>query len=364
MTFPATLYAYLARQMTLGIGLVFGALSVLAFMIDLVEMSRRVSTRVEVGFGTAFAMSLMKLPSLTEKILPFAILFGSIFAFARLSRSQELTILRAAGLSVWQILTPALFFSLLTGALSVFVYNPFAATMLSSYEQMENRYLRGQTSRLDVQTTGLWLRQSDDDGQSVIHALKVSDQGLQLEDVIIFYYDTADRFDRRIDAKAASLRNGIWVLKDAWETGPDRSPRFSAELEQKTTLTPDQIQDSFATPSTISFWELPRFIAIAESAGFSATRHRLHYYALVAVPFLFCAMTLIAATFALRLTRLGGVSSLILAGSLVGFLLYFVSDVTQALGLSGILPVPLAAWAPTAVALLLGAATLLHFEDG
>jgi len=55
---------------------------------------------------------------------------------------------------------------------------------------------------------------------------------------------------------------------------------------------------------------------------------------------------------------------LILAGSLTGFLLYFVSDVTQALGLSGILPAFLAAWSPTAVALLLGAATLLHLEDG
>ena len=41
-----------------------------------------------------------------------------------------------------------------------------------------------------------------------------------------------------------------------------------------------------------------------------------------------------------------------------------LSDLVFALGLSGRVPVELAAWAPAAVCLLLGGTTLLHLEDG
>jgi lipopolysaccharide export system permease protein len=64
------------------------------------------------------------------------------------------------------------------------------------------------------------------------------------------------------------------------------------------------------------------------------------------------------------LTRRGGTGLLILGGLFAGFLLYFLTDVVLALGVSGGLPVILAAWAPAGVFTLLGLAMLLHLEDG
>jgi lipopolysaccharide export system permease protein len=217
---------------------------------------------------------------------------------------------------------------------------------------------------LQVSTNGLWLRQGDEKGQSVIHALRVADSGLKLEDVILFIYEGQDLFRGRIDAHTAALKAGYWHLERAWVTGPGRPAVFYSTLDLKTALTPHQIQESFATPDTISFWDLPRFISLAEAAGFSATKHRLHYHALLAAPVLLCAMIFVAAAFSLRLARLGGAARLILAGVLTGFLLYFFTDVTQALGVSGIVPVTLAAWAPATTALLLGMAAVFNQEDG
>lgn len=364
MNLSWTMQRYIAIQLLIGIMAVFGGCAVLTLMIDLVEMLNRAAGKEGIGFFTVLGMSLLKLPSISEKILPFAILFGSMWTFTRLSRTQELVIVRASGMSIWQFLTPALVLALLLGVLSVSVYNPVAAAMMSRFENLEARYIRGKTSLLSLASTGLWLRQADEGGQSVIHALRTGSQGLQLEDVIIFLQDKSEKFVGRIDAKSAKLYEGEWVLTEAWRTGVDRKPVFVERMSLPTTLTPEQIQDSFTSPETISFWDLPEFIKTFEAAGLTAVRHRLHYSALLASPFLFCAMTIIAASFSLRLARLGGVTRLILAGSLTGFLLYFLSDVTQALGISGILPVTLAAWSPTAVALLLGAATLLHLEDG
>jgi lipopolysaccharide export system permease protein len=75
-------------------------------------------------------------------------------------------------------------------------------------------------------------------------------------------------------------------------------------------------------------------------------------------------MVLIAASFTLRYSRQGDSTYVVGAGVLTGFALYFFSDIVIALGLSGSIPVTLAAWTPSGVATLLGLATLLHLEDG
>ncbi len=75
-------------------------------------------------------------------------------------------------------------------------------------------------------------------------------------------------------------------------------------------------------------------------------------------------MVLIAATFSLRFSRGGGTWLLIATGVLTGFVLYFVSDLVLALGLSGKIPPVLAAWTPAGVFTLIGVAGLFHMEDG
>ncbi len=364
MTISWTLSRYLARQFLTSVGMVFALCVTLGFVIDIVELLNRTSGKEQIGLPTIVGMALLKLPNLTEKMMPFACLFGAIWCFARMTRSQELVIARASGVSAWLFLAPALASAILLGAFMTGIYNPFASRLISRYEELEAKYIRGRPSLLQVSSGGLWLRQGDEKGQSVIHALRVSDSGLKLEDVILFIYEGQDIFRGRIDARTAALKAGYWHLERAWVTGPDRPAVFYSTLDLKTTLTPNQIQESFATPDTISFWDLPRFISLAEAAGFSATKHRLHYHALLAAPILLCAMIFVAAAFSLRLARLGGAARLILAGVLTGFLLYFFTDVTQALGISGIVPVALAAWAPATTALLLGMAAVFNQEDG
>ena len=77
-----------------------------------------------------------------------------------------------------------------------------------------------------------------------------------------------------------------------------------------------------------------------------------------------CAMVLIAATFTLRHARRGTPVHVIASGVMTGFLLYFITDVIYALGISESVPVTLAAWTPSGVATMLGLAMLFHLEDG
>lgn len=360
----ASLMVYLGRQFLASFFGVFLLFVVLIFMIDTVELMRRGASKAAVSFPVVLDMALLKLPHLTQEVLPFVALFGSMIAFWRLNRNNELVVIRSVGMSVWKFIMPALLVVFLVGVFKMAVFNPLAATFYGKYEELENRYLRRQASVLTVSRTGLWLRQNHGDGQSVVHATSVSKDGRELSQVTMFFYKDKDKFVRRADAKTARLSDGYWTLKDVWVNGPSLSPEKLPSMKVKTDLTLEKIQESFASPETISFWELPRFIRILEQAGFSSVRHRLHLQSLIAEPILLCAMVIIAAVFTLRHNRRTGTAIAVVGGVCSGFALFFLSDLISALGLSSSIPVSLAAWIPACASILLGIAMLFHLEDG
>ncbi|BBK31274.1 lipopolysaccharide export system permease protein [Stella humosa] len=364
MSISPTLSRYIARQFAAWCGGVFVGMVGVAFVIDIVELLRRSGSKAEATVPILLQMAIFKLPYLAQEILPFAMLFGSMLAFWRLTRSSELLVARAAGVSAWQFLAPAVLVAFVIGILAVTVFNPVASILRNRYDGLESRVLKGRTSDLALSRTGLWLRQNDEEGPTIIHSLRVAPDDGRLLEVTVLQFRENDRLARRYDAASARLEEQSWRLFDAWSWTPGQSAVPVGEVVLPTTMTTRGLQDSFAAPETISFWELPSFITLLETAGFSAHRHRLYWHSLLAQPILLGALVLIAATFALRHTRRGGTTWLILGGVLTGFLLHFLSDVVFALGLAANIPIALAAWTPAGVCLLIGASILLHAEDG
>lgn len=363
MRLSATLSIYIGRQFLVGIGLAFLALVLLILVFDLVELTRRASGNPNVGTILVVQMALLHLPHLSERVIPYAVLIGVMLSLSHMTRTSELVIARASGVSAWQFLFPGITLALAIGFLMMAVFNPLASAMLSRFDNLDARYMRGQVSNLSVSSSGLWLRQSDDIGESVIHALRIEQDDLLLHDVIAFRYRDSDHFVERIDAATARLGTGEWQLREALVTGPDRAAERLDTYVLPTELTIGQIQDSFASPETLSFWQIPGFIELLERAGFSALRHKVHWHAVLASPLLLVGMVLLGAAFSLRMTRRGGTGLLISGGVLVGFVIYVFSDVALALGVSASIPVVLSGWAAAAVSTLIGLAILLFLED-
>ena len=359
-----TLSKYLSRHFLFWLVSVFLAFVSITLILDTVELMRRASGKEKATMDIVVMMGFLKLPFMIHSLLPFIVLFGALLAFWRLARTNEVVVARAAGISVWQFLLPAVFITFALGVFEVGGFNPFASAMLSKYEAIEAQYLQRRTSSLAVSQNGLWLRQADGRYQSVIHALRVSNKNMVLHDVIIFRFEGKDRFAERIDAETAQLGDGHWNLQNAWISAPLGQPLFRKQHRIRTNLTITKIQESFASPETMSSWDLPGFIRTMEAAGFSGHRHSLHFQSLLAFPFLLCAMVLIAASFTLRVNRRTGASFAIVGSVLCCFIIYFMSDVVHALGMSATIPTALAAWTPAGVSIMIGLAMLFHLEDG
>lgn len=357
---------YLARQYLSSFFLVFGVFATIIFVIDVIELLRRASGKPDVTFDLVLTMGFLKFPQTALKTLPFAILFGAMLAFWRLNRSSELVALRAAGVSVWQFLAPILIVAGLISVINVTAINPLSTIMVSQYEQLENEHLRRRSSLMATTSSGVWLREVIN-GQTVLvhgNGSQVDGQQLSLTQVYALIFQDQDAFSGRIDAARAELKQGYWALTDVVITRPEQATERHETFRMATNLSLDRIQESFSSPSSVSFWELPRFFSALEAAGFSSLSHRLHWHSLLAQPLLFCAMILIAAVFSLRHNRRAGILLSVAGGIGTGFVLFFVSDLVLALGHSAAIPAALAAWAPALASSLLGLTALMHFEDG
>lgn len=333
-------------------------------LANIVDMLGRMANKEQSTLGLVVQLALLRVPQISQDVLPFAVLGAGMGLFWRLTRTHELVVTRAAGVSIWQFLLPPLVVSFVIGILAFGVLNPLAATLTKRYLQMEALVLKQQSSIITVSRTGLWLRQVEGEQVYVIQAEKVAGAGDELERVMVLRFNRADRFLGRWDAERAVLIPGFWRLEGVWASEPGQAPSRLETVQIATEMTPQRLNDNFAPPETVSFWQIPSYAEVLESAGFSAERLRLQFHRQLAQPLLFAAMVVIAAAFAMRPPRRGGVTVIIGLGIVVGFTLYFLSNFVFALGLSGKLPLILAAWTPTCISLMLGIAMLLHLEDG
>jgi len=358
-----TLGRYFGVRFLSAVLLVFGGIFALVALVDYIETMRRANDIPHVSAILVAKTSFYRVPQITERILPFCVLIGTMVCYLNLSRRLELVIARAAGVSAWQFISPAVIVAFLLGVIATTAYNPLSAIMQEKSKRYEAILFGEQSSEL--QGGGpFWTSQRSSEGQAIINAKASRDQGVNLSGVTFFVFDNADHFKQRIDARSATLEPGVWRLVDARVNEPGRLPTTHPVYQLKTSLTPEQARESFATPETVPFWELPAYITIADHAGLVAAGYKYQFQKLLAQPFLLAAMVFLAAAVSLRFFRFGGVQKMILSGVAAGFLLYVLSKVTEDMTKAELMLPAAAAWLPVLVGGLTGLIALLYQEDG
>ena len=164
------------------------------------------------------------MPQLLEKMMPFCVLIGAMTCYLALSRRLELVVARAAGVSAWQFIAPALASSIVLGVLATVAYNPMSANLRELSKRMEAE-LFGSASGGGIQdASGFWLNQVGSDGQWIINAARSEQQGVRLTGLTVFRFDTDFQFKERIEAREARLEEGRWVFKSARRFSLDAPP--------------------------------------------------------------------------------------------------------------------------------------------
>jgi lipopolysaccharide export system permease protein len=356
---------YVFARMLIGIGIALIAVLASILTIDLVEQMRTVGTRAELTLLEALRLTLLKTPMLVEQTLPFVVLAGVMMAVIGLNRSSELVAMRAAGVSAWRFLTPSAFAGIVLGIITVTALNPLGAQLFQIFESEKEDALS--SSARNASATGVWIRQGNEHGQIVIHADEVDATGATLRGATFMFFEQqqdALRFTRRIRAQTAVLRPGFWQLTNLVEAIPGGRPMRSTHLAIPTTLDETEMIDRFVTPASLSFWQLPPFIAEAREAGFAPTRYELKWQSLLAYPLLLAAMAGLGAAFSLQLQRLGNLARWGAAGVGIGLFLFFYSQLAGAFAMTQAVPAAVAAWSAPLAGVFIALSIVAFMEDG
>ena len=315
MNVTVTLGRYMARTFFVNLLVLFFAMLGIIYLFDTVELIRRASKTEAVPLGLVLQMGLLKLPEVGQLLFPFAVLFGAMFTFWQLNRRSELVVLRSSGFSVWQFLAPVIGVAFLIGVVQISAINPVGALLVGKYEQLESKYFKKRDSQISLSGGGLWLLQSTDgrvlseedevnDGYVILHAQKIAKSMPQspwgMRGVTLFYFGENDNFLMRLDSDHARLEQGKWVFEDALIHRQNAQAVSREEVALPTVLSARDIEESFSSPESISFWGLPAHIRTLEQTGFDASRLYVYYHSLLAQPLFLVSMVLLAAIVSMR----------------------------------------------------------------
>ena len=227
--------------------------------IEIIELLRRAGQKApELSSMYVVILGITNIPTLVDKILPFAVLFGSMICFYLWGRSHEFLVGRTTGQNIWQALLPVIATVFAFGLFHITVFNPIAATTAKQYEYLMGEIFgNNRQSELSVSTNGIWMRDVEDGNNFIINGatLKKVEESL-IRSPLIYKIQKDGQLDWRIKADEMRLVNSSWIISNAVRIQNDGQRVFLGDVMLPTALKPSDLAESKLPPKTVSIYKL------------------------------------------------------------------------------------------------------------
>ncbi len=332
----------------IGRAVIASTVVVMAVLLSLYLFSTLINEMGEVGKGDytstkAVLFSLMMMPRQVYELFPLGALLGTMLGMGALANHSELTVLRAAGVSVGRIVLSVLKAGLLM-VVVVTLLGELAAPELEKFARTEKA--RSLSENLSLNTReGLWarvdntfvnIRQLMPDGRANGVSLYRFDEGLRLQEVLF--------------APSAEYVEGAWYLRDAQVTelaSESAIPRSLDEYVWRSSLDPAVVGLVTIPPENLAIRDLYGYVSYMRANGLDAKLYELSLWVRIMAPLSAAGMILLAIPFIFGSTRSVGVGQRIMTGAFIGIIFYMFNAIFSRLGLLYGLPPMLGAMLPT-----------------
>ncbi|WP_020650366.1 LPS export ABC transporter permease LptG [Solimonas variicoloris] len=298
------------------------------------------------GFGVVQLLyyTAMMVPTGLYTLMPVIALLGTLMGLGTLAAQNEITAMRAAGMTVMQIGAAALLAGVLFGGFEVLLGDVLAPAGTQAARDFRDQAKDGAPAGLA--TRPVWLR----DGTAVMHiGTLISER--EVAELEIYQLGDDLSLQSVLRAEHGEYVDGHWRLTGIARTrfeGEQVIAEHLDELDTQGHLSPDVLRlfvleaDALTTPG------LMRLIAYLDRNGLDTRSYRLSLWRKIVTPLTVVAMMLFAVPFVIGSQRGGGAGQRLLVGIVVGLVFYVVNEVTASIGqILGWAPV-LAAGLPTA----------------
>lgn len=291
------------------------------------------------------------------RTLPVTVLIGAIIALLNLQSRQELMVMKASGLSVWQIVRGP--------AIGVFAFSIAISAMADTGVTELSRFISPapQVAGASVGTqNAIWLEQSARGARFIITAARATPDKHGLEDVTVFLGQDFDL--RRVIARNAYLQTGLWVFTDALIIGPNNAGQKLDKYFLETDASVADLELKLTSTADLTLFELIKALSTGLTDPSLQSAAATRVAKLLSLPVLLVGTLLIAFAFTAGYRRTGSYGGTILYGIILGFVMFVVGEMAGRAGSAGVLTPALAAWGPASVTVVIGLTVLLYKEDG
>ena len=348
------------------------AFSVIFILVNLVENADRfIDTNI--GIRLVFLYYIFYLPYIIVLTLPVAMLLATMFSLSRLNGDNEITAMKASGISLYRILMPLYIFSLCLGIIMI-GFAEYVVPRTNLYrEDIENqgRNFKFSFSRtMEMDRNQVFLVNSD---KRIIFARGYRSDSKTAQDVFIiepFNLTSSGQTDEdttyfgiksRIDAQYMTFANGMWMLQHAvLRTFTDTGEA----IEHYKTLPAPFIMrkpSDFARidikPEEMNYFQLRNYIHEVKTKGGDASDWLVDLYLKISFPFISFVIVFFGAPMAAGTVKRGKTASFGIA-LVIAFLYYTLVNVCHILGRNGVLQPLAAAWLPNGAFFIVG--LLMH----
>jgi lipopolysaccharide export system permease protein len=344
---------------------VFGLCMLGFLLLDvLVDFFDRLGTylKYQPPITTVLRYFLFKVPLIVTQLVPVATLGGVLLGLGTLARHNELTAMRASGVSTLQIARPLLLTALLL-SVGILAWNESVVPYCSErFRRIDNVEIRNRPQKAVLDDHGIWFH-----GKAGIYSIEHFDARREtIVGLTVYEFTPGFELARLVEIPTARWQGDHWILDGTVERRFDGAGNVLTRAVAAGEFTlPDEPQDMQVMEKDsdeLSFRRLRHHIRELSRKGINVTESLVDLHLKLAVPFVPLAMVLIGVPLATRNPRRRPLATSVGIGLAVGFSYWVLLALTISLGHGGAIPPVIAAWTANAVFTVLGAFLFLGVE--
>ncbi|HEY0722074.1 MAG TPA: LPS export ABC transporter permease LptG [Gammaproteobacteria bacterium] len=334
----------------IGRSVVSHSLVVLVVLLALYFFSLFITELDSVGRGNytvldALGYTLLLIPRQIYELFPMVALLGSMLGLGALANNSELTVIRAAGVSVRRVLLSVIKVGMVLVAV-VALLGEVVAPRLEKHALEWRASLMHESVTLQTRG-GLWAR----DGNTFFQLKSVLSTGIA-DDVTLYRLDKDFRVNEIVTARHAVYQGNDWRLMDVLTTRFNEGEITTQHLDSlnwHSSLTPEVVGLVAIPPENLSIWDLVGYISYLNDNGLDSGPYELSLWIRIMTPLATAGMVLLSVPFVFGSMRSVALGRRVTVGALVGIGFYLFNAIFSRLGLVYMLPPAFSAALPTVV---------------
>jgi LPS export ABC transporter permease LptG/LPS export ABC transporter permease LptF len=364
--FPLILDDYILREFLATLGLVLVTFVMLLLVFTFFELIGDI-IRNRTPFITVGDYLVNLTPSMIYTITPLSVLLAVLVTFGALNRNNELTAMKATGISLYRVALPVLVIALIVAA-ALFAFDETYVPTANRRQEALRSVIKGRPAQTFFRPDQKWMFGSQRPGQPdrIFYYQFFDPDHDRFANVTVFEIDpTTFALSRRIYAATARWEPQVrqWIFENGWVRGfggdsvTDYEP-FQVRAFPEILERPQYFKKESLQSQEMSFVQLRRYIRDLSQSGFDTMPLRVQLNVKLAYPLITLVMAVLAIPFALSMGRRGSLAGIAAAiGLAVAY--WVTAAIFQAMGNVNLLPAILAAWSPDLLFGLAGSYLLL-----